>query len=341
MNKKLSIYYLSLLFTLFSSYESIAVEASPCSAGISSLDGKTYEILAHVDISDADVAEYRQLLAGCVEMYPSYSPGKRDDFLRLLNILMGRVDAVYARVSSEGLYLPEGASRRSEARAGRILAIKESMQQLYIAMLSQGSPLDKGWGDAFITRLFMGYESVDVDGLARYGAGRFGVNAYAQLDEPLADNGGWGMHVFGDAELTSSAENSEGIVSDTYEIDGSLFIPYGMMGGRQGRWAAGPVAGMKMKKFSGVSVSRWEYMAGLRLARSADLFIDGRYGKSEGVAGKRIEIIVQLPVAEMLSGDVIVGGSLNLSTDDGASSGDVMQAYLLWQVDFIDVLNIY
>jgi len=341
MNKTIYVCCLSLLIALFPVRMAFAEDSAACEEGISVLDEKTYEVLADVDLSDGDVIAYRQLLAGCVEMYPSYSPGKRDDFLRLLNVLMGRVDVVYTRVSSEGLYLPEGASRRSEARAGRILAIKKSMQQRYIAMLSQDSPLDKGWGDAFIARLFMGYESVDVDGLARYGAGRFGVNAYAQLDEPLADNGGWGMHVFGDAELTSSAENSEGIVSDTYEIDGSLFIPYGMMGGRQGRWAAGPVAGMKMKKFSGVSISRWEYMAGLRLARSADLFIDGRYGKSEGVAGKRIEVVVQLPVAEMLSGDVIVGGSLNLSTDDGASSGDVMQAYLLWQVDFIDVLNVY
>jgi hypothetical protein len=341
MNKRIYVCCLSLLIALLTARTALAGDFVACEEGISVLDEKTYEVLADIDISDGDVLAYRQLLAGCVEMYPSYSAGKRDDFLRLLNILMERVDTVYTRVSSEGLYLPEGASRRAEMRATRILAIKRSMQQQYIAMLSQHSPLDKGWGDAFVSNLFIGYESVDVDGLTRYGAGRFGVNVYVQLGETLTDKAGWGVHVFGDAELTSSAENSEGVVNDTYEIDANLFMPYGMDGGRQGRWAAGPVAGMKMKKFSGVSVSRWEYMAGLRLARSADLFIDGRYGKSEGVAGKRIEVLVQLPVAEVLNGDVIVGGSLNLSTDDGASSGDVMQMYLLWQIDFIDVLNVY
>lgn len=341
MNKKIYIYCFSLLISLFFAGSSFAQELAACDEGISILDEKTYQILSDVDVSDGDVAAYRQLLAGCIAMYPSFSTGRRDDFLRLLNVLMARVDDVYLRVSSEGLYLPEGASRHTELRASRILAIKRSIQQQYIVMLSQHFPLDKGWGDAFVSNLFVGYESVDVDGFVRLGGGRAGVNFYRQADVPVSREGGVALHFFGEAMVTSTAEHSVTSVDNAYELDGNLFMPYALQGSSKGYWVIGPVAGMKLKKMNGISDSRWKYMAGLRFARSPDLYIDGRYGKSEGVSGNRIELRAQLPVAAILNGDVIVGGLLNVSSDNTTSRGDSMLMYLLWQVNFLDVLNVY
>jgi len=341
MNKKRSICYLSLLFTLFLSSTTIAQEMKACDEGISVLDIQAYQMLVNIEISEADVAAYRQLLAGCVARYQSFSTGKRNEFLRLLNTLIARMDEVYLRVSSEGLYRPDGSSGASHWRAQRINEIKQEMQRIYIALLNQRYPLDKGWGNTFVSNLYLGYESTDVDGFTRYGGGRFGVGFYYQIDGALEEKGQWGRHVFGDALLTNSAENSDGIVDDAYEVDLNFFAPYAMGGNSKGRWALGPVVGMKMKKLNGVSISRWKYMAGARLARSSDLYLEGRYGKSEGVSGQRIEVRGQLPVMVLFNGDVIVGGALNLSTDDGASSGDTMQMYLLWQVNFLDVLNVY
>ncbi len=341
MNKKIYICCLSLLIVLLMTRVVSAQEIASCDDGISVLDKKSYEILAKVDISDGDVIAYRQLLAECVANYQSYSAGKRNDFLRLLNTLLARVDKVYLNISSEGLYLPEGASKKMQRRSQHILEIKEVMQRLYISMLSQRPPLDQGWGDRNTTNLFLGYETVDVDGLSRYGAGRFGVSFYSQMSDVLGETETLALHLFGAALLTNSAENSDSVVSDTHEIDLNLFMPYSMVRSNKGHWALGPVAGITMRKFAGISISRWKYMAGVRAARSADLYFEARYGKSEGVSGQRIELKGQLPVMSALNGDVIVGGTLNLSIDDGASSGDVIQAYVLWQVDFLELLNVY
>ncbi len=68
---------------------------------------------------------------------------------------------------------------------------------------------------------------------------------------------------FGDAVLTNSAENAMVSVDKDYEVDVNLFLPYAMNGNRKGRWATGPVVGIKMKKLDGISTSRWKYMAGL------------------------------------------------------------------------------
>ena len=181
MNKKIYIYYFSLLIALFSVESVFAQGVTACDEGISVLDEKSYEILANVEISANDVVAYRQLLAGCVAKYQSYSAGKRNAFLRLLNTLLARVDDVYLKVSSEGLYLPEGPSKKMLKRSQHILEIKGAMQRLYISMLSKRLPIDSGWGDRHLAHFFLGYETIDIDGLPRGGAGRFGVNFMLRL----------------------------------------------------------------------------------------------------------------------------------------------------------------
>ncbi len=339
MNKKRSSGWLGLLIALFFSSVALTQEAMPCADGIESLDYRAYDLLMKVDILDADVAAYRQLLAECGAGYQKFSAGKRREFLQLLNTLMTRVDTVYQRLSSEEIYLPGGLTDKAKLRLQRILEIKEAIKQFYLTMLSQHIPLDKGWGDTFVSNLYLGYESVDIDAFPRYGGGRFGANLYYQMNGSLDKKGMWGRHIFGEALLTNSAENSVEAVNEAYEVDLNFFAPYAMAGDRKGRWALGPVVGLKMKKLSGINVSRWEHMAGVRAARSADLYIEGRYGRVGGVSDPRIELRGQLPLIMVFKGDVIVGGVVNLSTESAAGNGDLMQLYLVWQINFIDLME--
>ncbi len=332
---------LSLLFTLFLSSVTIAQEMNACADEGAGLNLKVYEVLANVELSAIDVAATRQLLAGCVARYPYLSSRKRNEFLHLLSTLIARMNEGYLKVSSEGFYRPDGPTRASQLRAQRLDEIRQDMQAHYIALLNRRSPLDQGWSGEFVSNLYLGYETTDLDGFDRHGNGRFGINYYHQIDGSLDSKEGWGKHIFGDAVLTNSAEHSVTSFDKTYEVDLNFYLPNAEDGDIPVRWGLGPVVGIKMKKLSGISTSRWKYMAGLRLARSPDLYIDGRYGKSEGVPGQRIEIRGQMPVASLYNGDVIVGGTLNLSTDDGASVGDSIQMYLLWQVNIIDVFNVY
>ncbi len=332
---------LSLLFTLFLSSATIAQEMNACADEGAGLNLKVYEVLANVELSAVDVAATRQAVAGCVARYQYLSSRKRNEFLHLLNTLVVRMNEGYLKVSSEGLYLPGGANQSSQLRAQRLDEIRQDMQTHYVALLNRPSPLDKGWSGEFVSNLYLGYETTDLDGFDRHGNGRFGINYYHQIDGSMDSNTGWGKHIFGDAVLTNSAEHSVTSFDKTYEVDLNFYLPNAEDGDIPVRWGLGPVVGVKMKKLSGISTSRWKYMAGLRLARSPDLYIDGRYGKSEGVPGPRIEIRGQMPVESLYNGSVIVGGTLNLSTDDGASVGDSIQMYLLWQINFIDALGVY
>ncbi len=109
---------------------------------------------------------------------------------------MVRMDEVYLKVSTEGFYRPDGPTRASQLRAQRINEVKDTTQRLYISLLSQHYPLDKGWGDAFVSNVYLGYESTDVDDFDRYGSGRIGVSFYYQIDGALDKGGEWGEHIF-------------------------------------------------------------------------------------------------------------------------------------------------
>lgn len=330
-----------LLFELFLASAAAAQAGARCEDGISVLDTMAYVLLADEALSDADVTAYRQQLAACSAHYRFFSPGKRKDFLQMLDQIMERVDSVYLRVSSEGFYRPDGPTPEDERRAVRINQVRESLQKRYIALLNERYLLDKGWSKPFLTRLIAGYESTDVDGYESYGNGRFGFNYYFQANGPLSRETGWGRHLFGEAMLTNTAESSGTGVDNAYELDINFYAARLVVDDRRGGWAVGPVGGIKMIKLDGISTSQWKYMGGVRLARSPDLYIDTRYGKTEGVSGHRIEVRGQLPVMALFNGDVIVGGMLNISSDDSLVTGDTMRFYLLWQVNFLNVLNVY
>lgn len=341
MNKKFSVCCLSLLFKLFLPSTVIAQEGERCDEGISVLNTMAFELLADEALADADVTAYRQQLAACSALYQSFSPSKREDFLRMHNKLMARFDDVYLQVSSEGLYRPDGATRAGKARAERIYQLRQSLQKNYISLLSERYPLDKGWGDSFASNFLIGYESTDVDGYERYGNGRYGLNYYFQANGSLSRETGWGRHLFGEAMLTNTAESSSTRVDNAYELDINYYAARIVSGNSKGGWAVGPVGGIKMIKLDGISTSQWKYMAGVRIARSPDFYVDARFGKTEGVTGNRIEVRGQLPVTVLFNGDVIVGGMLNISDDNALSTGDAMRFYLLWQLNFLDVLNVY
>jgi hypothetical protein len=129
----------------------------------------------------------------------------------------------------------------------------------------------------------------------------------------------------------------------------ALFWPLARVGGKAGQEKAireliGPVTEFGVRKVNNVDEMAKRYYGGIRLGFSPEWYFDILYGKTEGVAGRRLEARGQMPVFVKNGSRVYLGAVANFRTgkidsDDEANGADTVQVYLTWNVDFTKIFG--
>ena len=313
-----------------------------CSQGFQALDPELSALLFQVDLSKEEISSFVTELEACTKAAQAYSPDQRKKFTELASSLISRVDALILTYATAAFQQPEAAARDNK-RIEDLQGLKKDLALAHLK-LSENLPLDRGWGKDFVANFYVGYEGTSVSGVKEKGTLRTGMMVYSQLTgTPERDE--FGIHAFGNVLLTSSAEQTmeEGAdtdtVDETIEVDLNLYIPWGARHQTNGLLTIGPLGSLASRKVNQLDNYREKYMAGLRFAHSPESFFDILYGKTENVNGKRIELRGQLPVAEIVNGNIFVGGILNLAIDDKGESNDSIRMYVTWQVNFSDIIG--
>ncbi len=213
------------------------------------------------------------------------------------------------------------------------------------------------WGSDFRKTFYLGYESASVSGLNSQGTSRIGFMAYNQLPKIYSENSQKtkNIHIFGNVVLTSTGEETktasasgeqEPSASTTpAEIESSIEVEAGLYNPRRGYkqtngyFSVGPIISLRLRRTDETSNFTQINMIGLRLAHSPESYFDILYGKTSDIRGRRAEFRGQIPVTEVLSGNIYVGGSINIGVKDAPPDVDSQKLYITYQVKFDEILS--
>lgn len=228
------------------------------------------------------------------------------------------------------------------------------------------NPLYKTFDDyeQFIFMTNIGYEYAAVDDMLKQGFPRIGFLIYSRLWEAdVADSdSGWklfyGVHPSLTAQMTGSAEQatSKSTFSNNttvnlgdkraLEFEATAFLPvYRSKKLNMGNsWSYfGPLllaGGKKVDENPRADIRKY---AGGRLAWNPEWYVDLLYGKTEDIDSKRMECRFQVPVSwspAVKDSRIYFGGIGNFGVGDKRKNeADIIRAYLIWNIDFINIFN--
>jgi len=198
----------------------------------------------------------------------------------------------------------------------------------------------------------IGYEYVGLDELFQKGFPRIGFLHYRRFGEAPAQKQGlgyYGVHVFGNMQLTSSAEQATILngndIENTLIVTASVFVPFFHSIININR-SLGDFTGVLInygaKKNSSHEHIYSRFYTGFRNAFNPETYIDVLFGSTQGVKGSRIEINAHLPVYKFAHGSrIFFGGTLNMSTpwDTTDNEPDLIRFYLEWNADFEKIIE--
>jgi len=198
----------------------------------------------------------------------------------------------------------------------------------------------------------IGYEYVGLDELFQKGFPRIGYLHYRRFGEAPAKEEGlgfYGVHVFGQMQLTNSAEQTSSSDSDDIEntliLSASIFIPlfHSLINyDRSLSDLTGIILNYGARKSSNVDHINSRFYAGFRNAFNPETYIEVLYGYTKGLESERIEINAHLPVYKFEHGSrIFFGGTLNMSPpwDIAVNDPDVIRFYLEWNADFGKIID--
>ena len=198
----------------------------------------------------------------------------------------------------------------------------------------------------------IGYEYVGLDRLFQEGFPRIGFLHYRRFGEAPANKQGlgyYGVHLSGNMQLTSSAEQATILngndIENTLIVTASAFVPFFHSIININR-SLGDLTGVLVsygaKKSSSHEHIDSRFYAGFRNAFNPETYIDVLFGSTQGVKGSRIEINAHLPVYKFEHGSrIFFGGTLNMATpwDAVENEPDLIRFYLEWNADFEKIIE--
>lgn len=216
--------------------------------------------------------------------------------------------------------------------------------------------------DPYFFKFNLGYEYLTIDDAFQEGFPRIGFMVYHRSkgnvgyhqseDEKKCFIKNMKFHFFGGARITSSAEqdttkekesssaNGSGDQKgrNTLECDINLFVPIWEFPLGKYDSHLGPIFSVGGMKTDGIDHIDGRYYAGLRKSINPELYMDIMYGRTESLKSQRLEVRAQLPVYRFTNGSrVFLGTATNIGLDSKKhdhDEGDVLRAYVSWNVDF-------
>lgn len=330
------------LFLSLMPMSALASPDAPCDMGFQRIDTRTYALIAAQEMPPGEPGKLVSYIEQCVGIAPSLSEGKRSEFLELVGRLLTRVESVQATLALEAARKPDDARLVTKLKDMR--SLRDSLE-LAQYQLSERLPLDRGWDRDFSFAFYLGYEGTSVSGFKEKGTARAGMMIYNQLTGPLKKGSHFGLHVFSNVLMTSSAEQTGQATQQTsgiesaIEMDLNVFVPVYTKAQSVGLLAVGPIVMGGLRKPDNINEFTRKYMAGVRLAHSPESYFDLLYGRTERVQGKRLELRGQLPVSKLLNGNLFVGGAVNVSANEEKNNNDTLRLYVTWQVSIADIFG--
>jgi len=198
----------------------------------------------------------------------------------------------------------------------------------------------------------IGYEYVGLNELFQKGLPRLGFLHYRRFGEIPAKQEGvgyYGVHVFGNMQLASSAEQalnaSDGAIQNTMVLSTGVFVPFfhSMINyNRSLSDLTGVLLTYAAKKNNTLERVSSRFYMGFRNAFNPETYIDLLYGTTQGLASSRMEVRAHLPVYKFAHGSrIFFGGTLNMSLPWEARDNDpdVIRFYLEWNADFGKIID--
>lgn len=318
-----------------------AEEKKPCSSGTLEISSAITTIIYKENLQQQDVDRFVQMTEGCRRTVQALSVNDRAKFKSDMENYIEHIDNSVA-VLITGFY--SGNSNSKKERFKLLKQTKEQIQMLYFNPANR-IPLDKGWNTDFLKNFYAGIEGTSVNGLNEQTTNRIGLMVYKQFKGPL-QSFKWAekldIHLFGNVLLTSSGEQSAENLSieETLEVNLNLYFPSGI--GENPTidvLAIGPIITANTRKVNDSNNFENGYMLGIRFSQSPESYMDILFGKNEALLGDRWELRGQLPVAEILGGNLFLGGVLNLAKNDNVLENDSVRIYISWQVQFTDLFS--
>lgn len=326
-----------------------------CDRGYTHIAELTFRgiISVQANMDRGNIDDLLAYIEQCAVKSQSFSPAKRQEFALLIQEQIELITAVSFRLARDSLARSASDSPNAQAIAEENKKHIAELDRVMAALeataftLKNRLPLDKGWGRDFTANFYLGYEGTSVSGFDNKSSSRAGLMVYNQFTDPLLA-GKWGFHTFGNVALTSSAEqtsqdgstSTSNEIESATEVDLNIYLPYGLKQQSRGVLAIGPLFSAGVRKPDNLDDFTGKYLAGVRVAHSPESFFDIMYGKTEGIPGNRWELRGQLPVAVVLTGNLFVGGALNLSGDSEIQNTDTLRMYVTWQVSFSDIFSV-
>jgi len=198
----------------------------------------------------------------------------------------------------------------------------------------------------------IGYEYVGLDELFQKGLPRLGFLHYRRFGETPAKKDGfgyYGAHVYGNMQLTSSAEQAlnvdDGTIQNTMVLSVGVFVPFfhSMINyNRSLSDLTGVLLTYGAKKNNTLDRVSSRFYAGFRNAFNPETYIDVLLGATQGLTTSRMEVRAHLPVYKFVHGSrIFFGGTLNMSLplEPQTKDPDVIRFYLEWNADFGKIIQ--
>ncbi|MDH5229471.1 MAG: hypothetical protein OEY38_05380 [Gammaproteobacteria bacterium] len=198
----------------------------------------------------------------------------------------------------------------------------------------------------------LGFEYITFSEIFQRGFPRIGLMAYRRFGPtPIMREGihYYGMHMRATLQLTSSGEQTgseaETVLTNTLEADVETFVPLFHSLIRLDATLSdliGPILSLGIRKRDDETRSRARVYLGFRNAINPETYFDALLGQSEGLASKRMELRLQLPMYKFANGSrIFFGGIVNMAIPgtDPKDDQDVVRFYLDWNADFEKIIE--
>ena len=319
-----------------------AATPQPCSKGVHKIATDMFAMISASQPDEEMLNSASAYVVSCVNVANSFSSSERDAFIRQMRESVDKLDRV---ILSLQLEMVKSASNKNAIQQ-KIDTLEKYRTQLELALvaLDKKPPLDKGWAKDFVANFYLGYEGTSVSGFNEKGTARTGMMIYNQATGPFTEDSKYGVHVFGNILLTSSGEQTKSAaatdIKTAFEMDINTFFPFLVRRQSLGLLTGGPILSFGLKKVDGDNEFNKQYYLGCRFAHSPESYFDVLYGKNEGVGGKRVVLKGQIPITEIMDGNVFVGGFANFGVSDAPpDNADTLKLYVTWQVRFTSIVG--
>ena len=200
----------------------------------------------------------------------------------------------------------------------------------------------------------IGYEYVGLNELFQTGLPRIGFLHYRRFGQAPALKEGlgyYGIHAFGNMQLTSSAEQATNTsaennnIQNTMVVTAAVFIPFFHSTINSDRTLSdltGVLISYGAKKNNTLERVSSRVYTGIRNSFNPETYIDVLFGKTQGLETARMEVRAHLPVYKFVHGSrIFFGGTLNMATpwSEATNDPDVIRFYLEWNADFGKIIE--